>query len=98
MTNDFLPQIDLAKCIGCELCVKLCPNDTLALVHDVATVTAPEACDYAGICQEICPTEAISLTYVIVLTQKEKEADSCNHKEGLSTQYKRLTNSWSSSH
>ncbi len=55
MTTDFLPQIDSAKCIGCELCVKLCPNDTLALVYDMSTVIAPEACEYTGICQEICP-------------------------------------------
>ncbi len=68
MSLDFVPQIDPVKCIGCELCVKLCPNQTLTLVHEIASVAAPEACDYTGICQEICPTEAISLTYEIVFS------------------------------
>ena len=64
---DFLPQIDAAKCIGCELCIKLCPNHALALVDDTAVIANPQACDYSGACQEICPTEAISLTYEIIL-------------------------------
>jgi thioredoxin reductase (NADPH) len=66
MISDFLPQIDVTKCIGCELCVKVCPNDALSLTDNTATVTKPNACDYTGACQEICPTEAISLIYEIV--------------------------------
>ncbi|MBI1882499.1 MAG: 4Fe-4S binding protein [Chloroflexi bacterium] len=66
MISDFLPKIDSAKCIGCELCVRVCPNDALALINDTAVVSRPEACNYTGACQEICPTEAISLTYEIV--------------------------------
>lgn len=72
MATDFLPQIDTAECIGCELCVKLCPNNTLSMLRDIATVTAPEACDYTGVCQEICPTQAISLVYEIVFSDKKR--------------------------
>jgi len=64
-TADFLPQIDAAKCIGCELCVKLCPKQALTMRDNIAAVANPKACDYVGACQEICPTEAISLTYEI---------------------------------
>jgi ferredoxin len=71
--TEFLPQIDLAKCIGCELCVKVCPNQALALVDGVARVTNPDACDYSSACQEICPTEAISLIYEIIFLPEEKE-------------------------
>ena len=63
---DFLPQIDTTRCIGCELCVKLCPNHVLALANDLPVIVNPEACDYAAACQEICPTGAISLTYEII--------------------------------
>jgi len=64
-TADFLPQIDAAKCIGCELCVKLCPKQALTMRDNLAAVANPKACDYVGACQEICPAEAISLTYEI---------------------------------
>lgn len=67
---DFIPKIDATKCIGCELCVKLCPNHALGFRKNLAVVTNPEACDYAGVCQEICPTEAISLTYEIIFSKR----------------------------
>ena len=66
MASDFLPQIDSVKCIGCELCVKVCPKNVLAVIKQLPVVTNPEACDYSTACQEICPTGAISLTYEIV--------------------------------
>ena len=69
---DFLPIIDSAKCIGCDLCVRACPNAVLSLVENIAVVTNPQACHYTGICQEICPTEAISLLYEIVVGGKEE--------------------------
>lgn len=67
VSADFLPQIDKTKCIGCELCLKLCPNDVLAMVDSFPQVVNPNACDYSEACQEICPTEAISLTYEIIM-------------------------------
>lgn len=67
MSVDFIPVIDPARCIGCELCVKLCPNNVLALVRGIAVVIEPESCNYTSICQEICPVEAINLTYEIVI-------------------------------
>ncbi len=71
--TDFLPQIDPAKCTGCELCLIVCPNEVLALVNQFALVIKPEACEYSGACQDICPTEAISLPYEIVLHQRREE-------------------------
>lgn len=66
MMSDFLPIIDTSKCIGCELCVRVCPNEVLAMIDEVAAVVNPAACTYSGVCQEICPTEAIDLVYEIV--------------------------------
>jgi len=77
MVSDFLPQIDASKCIGCELCAKLCPTGSLTMIHSIAVIAAPEMCSYTGICQEICPTEAISLAYEIVVDKirRKKEED-----------------------
>lgn len=68
MASTFLPKIDVAKCIGCELCVRVCPTQALALIEDVAVIVNARACDYTGACQEICPTGAISLIYEIVFS------------------------------
>jgi NAD-dependent dihydropyrimidine dehydrogenase PreA subunit len=73
MNSDFLPQIDSVKCIGCELCVRVCPNNALSMIDEVAVVSRPKACNYSGACQEICPTEAISLKYEIVLVGRQKK-------------------------
>lgn len=66
MTSDYLPKIDEAKCIGCELCVRQCPTQALVMIDEMPVVVEPDLCNYSGVCQEICPTEAISLTYEIV--------------------------------
>jgi NAD-dependent dihydropyrimidine dehydrogenase PreA subunit len=68
--SNFLPIIETAKCIGCELCVKVCPHHVWSFIDNMAAVTDPEACDYIGACQEICPTEAISLIYEIVFSKE----------------------------
>jgi Pyruvate/2-oxoacid:ferredoxin oxidoreductase delta subunit len=69
--TEFLPQIDTVKCICCELCIILCPNEALGSIDNVVAVINPDACDYVGICQEICPTGAINLVYEIVFTENQ---------------------------
>ncbi len=74
MAVEFLPKIETSKCTGCELCLKVCPNQVWAMVNNIAVVTNPEACDYIGACQEICPTYAISLLYEITFADEEPGA------------------------
>ena len=69
-TTDFLPEIDAARCTGCEWCVKVCPHEVLALMDNVPQIVNPEACEYTGSCQEVCPTGAIRLTYEIVFSNE----------------------------
>jgi MinD superfamily P-loop ATPase len=70
MTWDFMPQIDSALCIGCELCVKACPHQVLAWCDNRVFIANLAACEYTGACEAICPTGAISLRYEIVLGAK----------------------------
>jgi NAD-dependent dihydropyrimidine dehydrogenase PreA subunit len=68
MAEQFLPGIDETKCIGCGLCVKICPNHVLGIVDNCPQIINPNACDYTAACQEICPAGAITLLFEIVFT------------------------------
>ena len=71
MNTDFLPYIDVVRCIGCGLCVKFCPNQVYTFVDNLPRITNPTACNYYSACQEICPVEAISLTYQLVFSPQK---------------------------
>ena len=51
--------IDREPCIGCAVCVDVCPYGALELVDAVAVVN--ENCTACGICVPECPVDALSL-------------------------------------
>ncbi len=57
------PKVDFDKCIGCGLCVSICPK-VFEMKDDMkAHVIDPKGCDSCD-CKEAaesCPTDAISL-------------------------------------
>ena len=50
--------IDAEKCNGCELCVKVCPSDTISMQDDKARVTGERSLQ-CGHCLAVCPVDAI---------------------------------------
>ncbi|MHC5028398.1 MAG: NAD(P)-binding domain-containing protein [Planctomycetota bacterium] len=57
------PDIDLARCIGCGLCVDACPEGgVLSLLHGQAVIVHGSRCVGHGLCAEACPVGAIGLT------------------------------------
>jgi NAD-dependent dihydropyrimidine dehydrogenase PreA subunit len=52
-------QYDAELCIGCEMCVIVCPHAVFGMNGRVAQLVRPEACMECGACQLNCPTGAI---------------------------------------
>ncbi len=48
------------RCILCEDCASVCPNNAISFADDIRTWDA-DICQFCGKCAEVCPTEAIQL-------------------------------------
>ena len=56
------PRIDEGLCIGCEDCVRGCPEqDVIATIRNKAVVVHAVECVGHGICERVCPVGAITL-------------------------------------
>lgn len=51
-----------SKCIGCQSCVDICPNNVLQLTPDRGIVAAkPDDCARCGLCADECPSLAMEM-------------------------------------
>ncbi len=53
------PDINAEKCIGCGLCVKLCPMKNLSIKNNKAVST--DRCTLCYRCFSHCPTQALTI-------------------------------------
>lgn len=78
-------KIDTVKCIGCALCVKACPADSIMISGSKAQMkpldglllskTGQSQCMGCGDCTALCPTGAISLVSSYSWTKYFKTID-----------------------
>lgn len=52
--------IEADKCIGCGLCVQVCPSETISMQGDKAVVTGDRSLS-CGHCAAVCPVDAITI-------------------------------------
>ena len=49
------------RCIGCGMCIAVCPHGVFAMNERIAEAIRPDACMECGACQLNCPAEAIQV-------------------------------------
>ncbi|MBC8209263.1 MAG: 4Fe-4S binding protein [Desulfobulbaceae bacterium] len=54
-------ELDRERCIGCGLCVQVCPHGVFVLESGQAVLTARDQCMECGACARNCPAEAIAV-------------------------------------
>ncbi len=56
--------IDEAWCIGCTLCLKVCPTDAIVGIHKRMHTVVEPACTGCELCVPVCPVDCIALENV----------------------------------
>ncbi|MEE8391543.1 MAG: mercury methylation ferredoxin HgcB [Anaerolineae bacterium] len=54
-------EYDPDLCIGCKMCIFVCPHGVFAMNGRAAQLVRPDACMECGACQLNCPTDAIAV-------------------------------------
>jgi NAD-dependent dihydropyrimidine dehydrogenase PreA subunit len=53
--------LDQGRCVGCGLCLEVCPHEVLALDGGKAVIAERDACMECGACALNCPAGALSV-------------------------------------
>lgn len=54
-------MVDKEKCIGCGVCVSICPVEAISFDSDGKAKIDKVKCIHCGACQASCPVDAIDL-------------------------------------
>ena len=54
-------QLDEKKCVGCGMCITVCPHAVFTMNEKHAIIKDPDACMECGACANNCPAEAIAV-------------------------------------
>jgi len=54
-------RLDQKKCIGCGMCLNVCPQAVLSLTNGTIEIANRDACMECGACARNCPVEALNV-------------------------------------
>ena len=54
-------EIESDKCIGCGICIDVCPHDVICINEEIAFLSNKNRCMECGACDKNCPTNAIQV-------------------------------------
>lgn len=54
-------KLDTEKCIGCGMCVMVCPHRLLKMSNIKAVISDKDICMECGACALNCPTDAVTV-------------------------------------
>ncbi len=67
---------DREKCIGCQLCIKVCPAKAIEFIPEDKKVRFfVSRCCFCSQCNEICPVSCLSMTGEFLLSSYDKYSD-----------------------
>jgi NAD-dependent dihydropyrimidine dehydrogenase PreA subunit len=76
-------KLDEKKCMGCGICLLVCPHAVLSLTNGKIEIANRDACMECGACARNCPAEALSVragvgcAVAVVNSMLGREKSSC---------------------
>jgi len=78
LPEDFRGKIkyDRKKCIGCKMCVTVCPANAMEYIQDVKKIKHyVSRCAFCKQCVDVCPVKALRMSEEFLLADTDKESD-----------------------
>jgi len=76
-------QLDHDKCVGCGMCLIVCPHAVFSMNNGSASIENRDACMECGACAQNCPAEAVRVqagvgcAAAVINTALGRESSSC---------------------